>query len=58
MKPHFHHDVVGAFFTTLEVVLIMHGIRFIAGRMAGSTNSGVAKAGAALGGAFTFGGHP
>jgi hypothetical protein len=58
LKPHYHHDFVGVFITSIEVALIFHGIRFIAGRMAGSSNALVAKTGTATGGAFTFGGHP
>jgi hypothetical protein len=58
MKPHYHHDFLGVFITSLEIALIWHGIRFLAGRGANSSNSLVAKASAATGGAFTFGGHP
>lgn len=56
MKPHYHHDAVGAVITTLEVVLVIHAIRFIAGRFATSSNATVARIGTATGGAFTFGG--
>lgn len=58
MKPHYHHDFVGVFVTTLEVVLIIHAMRFLAARAASSSNSLVANTGTAVGGAFTFGGHP
>jgi hypothetical protein len=58
VKPHYHHDFVGVFFTSLEVMLIWHGIRFIASRAAGSSNAMVSQVATAVGGAFTFGGHP
>jgi hypothetical protein len=57
VKPHYHHDFVGAFILSLEIALIWHGIRFLAGRAAGSSNSTVATVGTATGGAFTFGGN-
>lgn len=58
MKPHYHHDFIGAFVLSLEIALIWHGIRFLAGRAASSDNKAIATVGTATGGAFTFGGHP
>jgi hypothetical protein len=58
VKPHYHHDFVGVFITSIEIMLIWHGIRFLAGRLAGSNSSLVAQSATAVGGAFTFGGHP
>lgn len=58
MKPHYHHDFVGALVLSLEIALIWHGIRFLAGRVSESNNKLVATIGTATGGAFTFGGHP
>jgi hypothetical protein len=56
VKPHYHHDFAGVFITSLEIMLIWHGIRFIAGHLASSRNSLVAQGATAVGGAFTFGG--
>lgn len=58
MKPHYHHDFIGVFVTTLEVVLIIQAVRFIAARATASSNKLVSVTGNAVGGAFTFGGHP
>ena len=57
MKPHYHHDFVGVFVTAIEVALIFHAIRFLAGRATTSDNPTVATIGAAVGGAFTFSGQ-
>lgn len=58
MKPHYHHDFIGALVLSAEIALIWHGIRFLAGRAASSANKTVATVGTAVGGAFTFGGNP
>jgi hypothetical protein len=58
LKPHYHHDVIGVTITAIEVALIFHAIRFIASRAATSNTKLVATIGTAVGGAFTFGGHP
>jgi hypothetical protein len=56
VKPHYHHDVIGVTITSIEIMLIWHGIRFIAGRFATNNNALVAQVATAVGGAFTFGG--
>jgi hypothetical protein len=58
VKSHYHHDALGAIITSLEVALVFHAIRFLAGRAATSQNAVIAQIGTATGGAFTFGGHP
>jgi hypothetical protein len=50
--------VVGVTITSIEIMLIWHGIRFIAGRLATNRNAMVGQIATAVGGAFTFGGHP
>jgi hypothetical protein len=50
--------VIGVTITAIEVALIFHAIRFIAARAANSQTQLVSTIGTAVGGAFTFGGHP
>jgi hypothetical protein len=58
VKPHYHHDVTGVVIQGLEIMIFFHAMRFLAAKAAGSSNKLLQQTGVAVGGAFTFGGHP
>lgn len=56
MKQHWHTGIESIVVGAIGVMLVFHGFRFLGAYMHGSKNPMVSKAGAVLGGAFTFGG--